>query len=109
MKAELKTLAIDITKIDCPQTSGYKVKFTKLAAIKHRKKKINGIWYNTIISDLIFYKNKYEHDNNFTITFIYKAFDGNYFRREFNSMGETFELISEKMVLFYINTNNSLF
>ena len=106
---ELKKLDLLITTICIPQVFGYINTYTKKDFIKHKRKKINDVNYNTQKMDLIFYKNNYIHDNNFNLTFIYKAENGNYMRRSFTQIGETFELIKEQDVLVYFNQEKSLF
>lgn len=106
---ELKKLDILITTMCIPQVFGYINTYTKKDFIKHKRKKINDINYNTLKMDLIFYKNKYEHDNNFNLTFIYKAENGKFIRRYFTQLGETFELINESTVLVYFNQEKTLF
>ncbi len=83
--------------------------YYKDAPIKHRRKKINNINYNTKKSKLIFYKNIFRNDNNFDIIFIYETIDNQYFKRIFNQLGEIFDTIKKEEVIHYFNNNNSLF
>lgn len=106
---QLKKLDILINEIRIPQVFGYINTYTKTDFIKHKRKKINDVNYNTQKMDLIFYKNEYKHDNNFTLTFIYKSDNDKFIRRTFTQMGETFEIISEATVLVYFNQEKSLF
>ena len=105
----MKTLEINIEELKCLQKFGYQTVYYKEENIKHKRKKIEDYNYNTKKSQLIYYKNEFTHDNNFSITFIYKADNGKYFRRIFNSLGEQFELVRESIVLGYINNDKTLF
>ena len=106
---ELNEIKINIETINCKQTFGYMPSYTKVAPIKHRRRKINDYNYNTKKSKLIYYNNEYIHQNNFTIEFIYMAENGTFFLRKFANMGEFFDIIDEELVLYYLNKNNSLF
>ena len=107
--AIIKKLDIDITKIIVNQKQGYLNTYYKRLNIKHKRKKINDINYNTAKSDLIFYKSFDNHDNDFHYEFIYRSPEGHYFKRLFTPVEEVFSLVSEKYVLNKYNENKSLF
>ena len=109
MTIEAKPLAIDITSIKIEQMFGYQQRYQKVAPIKHRRKKINDVWYDTKKSDLIYYTNKYNHCNDFKLIFIYKTKDGEFFRRTFDSMCEEFTLIRMETAIKYLQEVQSLF
>lgn len=105
----MKTLNIDIETIQIPQKFGYKTTYTKVAPIKHRRKKIDGINCNTKKANLIHIKERYINDNNFDLAFIYyQEKDDVYFKRIFNHFSESMEIITEDRALSFIN-NTSLF
>lgn len=92
------------------QLFGYPTRYMKLDSIKHKRKKINGKWYDTRKSDLMYYKNDTKHvTNDFRIVFIYKTMDDEYFYRIFNTMEEYFEICAESALLWHLNNERTLF
>ena len=107
----MEAININLETIIIPQYVGpYGHQWKRNLPIKNKRKTINGKSYNTAKSKLIVYDNNYEHENNFTIVFIYQTVDNEYFKRTFSQMGETaIELVNKDLVLTYLNKNKSLF
>lgn len=105
----MKPLKIDITQIKCHQVFGYPTRYTKLESIKHRRKKIDDKLYDTRKSDMLVYSNTFDNENSFYVLFIYRTQDGEYFKRTFGPMEETFDKCDASYVTYHLNQNKSLF